>query len=106
MTDRMEAGKICSFYNDPVKQIRDAEALRVADYRRSVTVETGLRWRLHRRRVALQAQVRFLGQRFQGSVGWHQHGAYPVARGHDLGVVAVESGLASRPEATGSASVP
>jgi hypothetical protein len=32
--------------------------LRVAGYRRNVTVETSLGWRAHRRRVALQNKVR------------------------------------------------
>jgi 2-polyprenyl-6-methoxyphenol hydroxylase-like FAD-dependent oxidoreductase len=54
----MAAGKIGRFYDDPVKQSSDAEALRVAGYRRNVTVETSLGWRAHRRRVALQNKVR------------------------------------------------
>jgi 2-polyprenyl-6-methoxyphenol hydroxylase-like FAD-dependent oxidoreductase len=57
-SDGMAASKIGQFYDDPVKQSSDAEALRVAGYRRDVTVETSLSWRAHRRRVALQNKVR------------------------------------------------
>ena len=57
-TDGMHARKTNQFYDDPMKQSCDAEALRVAAYRRAVTIETGVRWEIHRRRVALQNQLR------------------------------------------------
>lgn len=55
-TDGMPAEKINRFYDDFIKRASDAEALRVAKYRRSATVETSWRWRAHRKRVALQRQ--------------------------------------------------
>ena len=63
MTDWMDATKIQQFYHDPMKQSCDAEALRTANYRRSVTVETSLPWKLHRQRVALQHQLCLLAPR-------------------------------------------
>ncbi len=57
-TTGMDASKIGQFYDDGLKQGSDAEALRVAGYRRAVTIETSLGWRAHRGRVALQ--TRFL----------------------------------------------
>jgi len=57
-TDGMNTSKISKFYDDPIKQSCDAEALRLAGYRRAVTVETGLGWRAHRGRVALQNLIR------------------------------------------------
>ncbi|HEY4191846.1 MAG TPA: NAD(P)/FAD-dependent oxidoreductase [Mesorhizobium sp.] len=44
----MSADKIGEFYADPHKQAADARALQMARYRRSLTVETDLRWRAHR----------------------------------------------------------
>jgi 2-polyprenyl-6-methoxyphenol hydroxylase-like FAD-dependent oxidoreductase len=40
--------RIAEFYDDPVKRACDAEASRIAEYRRSITTDTGLSWRLHR----------------------------------------------------------
>ena len=62
MTEWMGAEKISQFYDDPIKHSCDVEALRVAEYRRSVTTETGLLWKVHRQRVALQNQLRVLVQ--------------------------------------------
>ena len=50
--------KIAAFYADPVKVAADAEALRVAEYRRSVSLETSLGWRLHRTQVLLRRRLR------------------------------------------------
>ena len=68
-TDWMKLEKINQFYDDPIKRSCDAEALRVADYRRAVTVETGVRWKLHRQRVALQNQLLRLAQRRKSPQG-------------------------------------
>jgi hypothetical protein len=53
----MGAAKISTFYNDPVKRACDAKALHDAEYRRSVSTETGLAWRLHRTRVQIMTRV-------------------------------------------------
>jgi len=73
-TDGMGVSKIGQFYDDPMKRSGDAEALRAAGYRRAVTVETSLRWRAHRSRVALQNKVRsqlakLAGPRQEGQAG-------------------------------------
>ncbi len=73
-TDGMAASKIGQFYDDDIKQSSDAEALRVAGYRRAVTVETSLGWRAHRGRVALQTRVlsglaRLATRRHSGQIG-------------------------------------
>jgi 2-polyprenyl-6-methoxyphenol hydroxylase-like FAD-dependent oxidoreductase len=47
-TPGMAAAKIGEFYDDPQKRAADAHSLEMARYRRSLTVETNLRWRLHR----------------------------------------------------------
>jgi 2-polyprenyl-6-methoxyphenol hydroxylase-like FAD-dependent oxidoreductase len=47
-TEGMDAEKIASFYDDPVKQACDAWSLAKAVSFRKVTVETGLYWRAHR----------------------------------------------------------
>ena len=41
--------KIAQFYSDSEKLAVDAEAMRLAHYRRSLTVDPSLRWNLHRR---------------------------------------------------------
>lgn len=48
-TPGMGRDKIAAFYDDPVKQAVDGHAIELANYRRSLTVETGLRWSAHRR---------------------------------------------------------
>jgi 2-polyprenyl-6-methoxyphenol hydroxylase-like FAD-dependent oxidoreductase len=50
-TPGMGAAKLSSFYDDPVKQACDTKTLHDAEYRRSVSTETTLKWRLHRTRV-------------------------------------------------------
>jgi 2-polyprenyl-6-methoxyphenol hydroxylase-like FAD-dependent oxidoreductase len=61
-SEGMGSGKINQFYDDPAKLSCDEECLRIANYRRSLTTETRLRWKLHRRRLALQNQLRRLAQ--------------------------------------------
>jgi len=48
-TPGMGKEKIRNFYSDPIKQALDAEAIRMAHYRRSLTVDRSLRWDFHRR---------------------------------------------------------
>ena len=48
-TPGMGRQKIAAFYDDPAKRAVDAHAIELANYRRSLTVETGLRWSTHRR---------------------------------------------------------
>jgi len=67
-TPGMAAEKIAHFYDDPVKQAADDRAARLAEYRRSLTVETGLRWQVHRRQV--YARPRLLGWIEQTSPQW------------------------------------
>ncbi|MDN5926920.1 MAG: FAD-dependent monooxygenase [Hyphomicrobiales bacterium] len=47
-TSGMPASKIAAFYDDAEKQAADKSSLRLAEYRRSLTVATGLRWRTRR----------------------------------------------------------
>jgi 2-polyprenyl-6-methoxyphenol hydroxylase-like FAD-dependent oxidoreductase len=49
-TGGMGREKIAQFYRDPVKLAVDADAMRLAHYRRSLTVDPGLRWNLERRK--------------------------------------------------------
>jgi 2-polyprenyl-6-methoxyphenol hydroxylase-like FAD-dependent oxidoreductase len=56
-TPGMGADKIAQFYDDPIKRAADARAARLADYRRSLTVDTGLGWEIHRRQVFLRRRV-------------------------------------------------
>lgn len=48
-TPGMRKDKIQAFYSDPVKRATDSEALHMAGYRRSFTVDRSLRWQFHRR---------------------------------------------------------
>jgi 2-polyprenyl-6-methoxyphenol hydroxylase-like FAD-dependent oxidoreductase len=54
MTPDMAVEKINAFYDDPVKQVCDAQATHTAHYRRALTTGTELRWILHRRRLQMQ----------------------------------------------------
>jgi 2-polyprenyl-6-methoxyphenol hydroxylase-like FAD-dependent oxidoreductase len=47
-TSGMPASKIAAFYDDTEKQAVDQNSLRLAEYRRSLTVATDLRWRTRR----------------------------------------------------------
>lgn len=57
-TEGMSKDKIARFYSDPVKRACDTQAAHDAEYRRSVTIESGIRWRIHRHRVNLRRRVR------------------------------------------------
>jgi 2-polyprenyl-6-methoxyphenol hydroxylase-like FAD-dependent oxidoreductase len=48
-TPGMGVDKIRNFYSDPIKQATDNNAMRMAHYRRSLTVDRSLRWDFHRR---------------------------------------------------------
>jgi 2-polyprenyl-6-methoxyphenol hydroxylase-like FAD-dependent oxidoreductase len=48
-TPGMDTAKIATFYDDPEKQAMDARALAMADFRRSLTIDTGLAWTARRR---------------------------------------------------------
>ncbi len=56
-TPGMGAAKIATFYDDPVKQACDFKTLHDAEYRRSVSTETTLRWRMHRSRVHVMERL-------------------------------------------------
>ena len=56
-TPGMGTEKIRNFYSDPVKQATDAEAMRMAHYRRSLTVNRSLRWHFHRRQHFTRRRV-------------------------------------------------
>ena len=84
-TAGMGTDKIGAYYANPVKVSADAEALRVAEYRRFVTVETGLFWRLHRQRVKIQNALRAMlaswpwqGGRWRSRNLWTQSGMAPT----------------------------
>jgi 2-polyprenyl-6-methoxyphenol hydroxylase-like FAD-dependent oxidoreductase len=64
----MSAAKIGEFYDDPQKQAADAHALQMARYRRSLTVETDLRWRAHRLFLLLRRRLMSRIERFAPSV--------------------------------------
>jgi len=57
-TPGMGQAKIATFYDDPIKCACDAQAAHDAEYRRSVSTEDGLRWRVHRQQVYLRRRVR------------------------------------------------
>jgi 2-polyprenyl-6-methoxyphenol hydroxylase-like FAD-dependent oxidoreductase len=56
-TPGMNAAKIASFYDDPVKRACDAKALHDAEYRRALSTETTLRWQAHRARVRVMENL-------------------------------------------------
>lgn len=60
-TPGMSAAKISSFYDDPVKRACDDKALHDSEYRRAVSTELTVGWRLHRVRV----------RAIETLVGWH-----------------------------------
>jgi hypothetical protein len=53
----MGAEKISQFYDDPVKRRSDEQALKAAHYRRSLTVDTSLPWKLRRGRSLLRRRT-------------------------------------------------
>jgi 2-polyprenyl-6-methoxyphenol hydroxylase-like FAD-dependent oxidoreductase len=62
-TPGMGASKITTFYDDPVKRACDAKAMHDSEYRRAVSTETSLAWRMHRMRV----------QAMEGLFSWRRH---------------------------------
>jgi 2-polyprenyl-6-methoxyphenol hydroxylase-like FAD-dependent oxidoreductase len=56
-TPGMSATKIAAFYDDPEKQAMDTHCLERADFRRNLTIETGLRWQTRRRIHFARRQV-------------------------------------------------
>lgn len=56
-TPGMAASKISTFYNDPVKQACDNKAMHDSEYRRRVSTETTLGWRMHRARVGVMQRL-------------------------------------------------
>ena len=56
-TPGMDETKIAAFYDDPQKAAMDAHALAQAEFRRSFTIDTSLRWQARR-------QAQFLRRRF------------------------------------------
>jgi 2-polyprenyl-6-methoxyphenol hydroxylase-like FAD-dependent oxidoreductase len=44
----MPAAKIAAFYDDPEKRAMDMHGLQLADFRRNLTIDTGLRWQARR----------------------------------------------------------
>ena len=53
----MDKHKIAQFYRDPVKRAVDADAMRLAHYRRSLTIDPSLRWNLHRRQHFMRRRI-------------------------------------------------
>lgn len=56
-TPGMGAEKIGAFYDDPVKRAMDELALEQSQYRRSLTVDTSLPWRVRRQAMFLRRRV-------------------------------------------------
>jgi 2-polyprenyl-6-methoxyphenol hydroxylase-like FAD-dependent oxidoreductase len=55
--DGVGSRKIAQFYADPVKRRADGRSIRLAHYRRSLTVDDSLRWKVHRGRAYLRRRV-------------------------------------------------
>src|SRR5262249_36974963 len=53
----MAADKIAAFYTDRAKLRADTHASRLAEYRRSLTVDDSLVWTLHRRQAFLRRRL-------------------------------------------------
>ena len=78
----MGLAKIREFYQDRAKQEADHRALRLAHYRRSLTLDSGLRWTVHRNQVLLRR--RMLG--WVRDLRWSQasaNTAREASRGHN-----------------------
>jgi 2-polyprenyl-6-methoxyphenol hydroxylase-like FAD-dependent oxidoreductase len=56
-TAGMGKEKIAQFYRDPVKQAMDADAMRLAHYRRSLTIDPSIRWNLRRRQHFMRRRL-------------------------------------------------
>lgn len=57
-SEGMGSAKIAAFYDDPVKRACDNQAAHDAEYRRSVSTETGLAWKFHRQHVYVRRRLR------------------------------------------------
>jgi 2-polyprenyl-6-methoxyphenol hydroxylase-like FAD-dependent oxidoreductase len=53
----MDKEKIAQFYRDPVKRAADADAMRLAHYRRALTIDPSLRWNLQRRQHFMRRRI-------------------------------------------------
>lgn len=62
-TPGMSAGKLASFYQDSHKQACDAKALHDSEYRRRVSTELSLGWRMHRARVHTMERLQAMRHR-------------------------------------------
>lgn len=78
-TPGMPMEKVAEFYDDPVKQASDDQATHTAHYRRALATETGLGWKIHRRRLQVQGFVRGIAQRGASGVQASPAFAGPVA---------------------------
>lgn len=56
-TSGMDDYKIAAFYDDPEKLAMDAYALSQAEYRRSLTIETGIKWEARRQAQFLRRRL-------------------------------------------------
>jgi hypothetical protein len=69
----MEAGKIAQFYADPVKQRSDRRAIRLSNYRRSLTMENSWTWDMHRRQAFLRRKIiGWVRNTYSGQLGFHR----------------------------------
>jgi 2-polyprenyl-6-methoxyphenol hydroxylase-like FAD-dependent oxidoreductase len=82
-TPGLAAAKIGAFYDDPAKRAFDAEALRVARYRRDLCTQTNLAWQLSRARVHWQRKGRHLARLAVRGAGTLRRGIW-VPPGPDL----------------------
>jgi 2-polyprenyl-6-methoxyphenol hydroxylase-like FAD-dependent oxidoreductase len=64
----MSAEKICQHYDDPVKQAADAHAQYLSKYRRAITMNTGISWRLRRRFMDRLRRAQTIAQQTAESV--------------------------------------
>lgn len=77
-TPGMDESKIAAFYDDPQKAAMDAHALAQAEFRRSFTIDTSLRWQARR-------QAQFLRRRLM-------HGLDRVSPGLAAGIRSLRAG--------------
>ena len=80
------AGRLAQFYDDPVKRACDAEAVRIAEYRCSITTDTSLLWRLYRAGVHA---YRVMRGRIVHARGNRQGASAPMAPALDTAPVSV-----------------
>jgi 2-polyprenyl-6-methoxyphenol hydroxylase-like FAD-dependent oxidoreductase len=52
-----ESGEIAQFYDDPVKRAADGRSIRLAHYRRSLTIDDSLGWKARRGQVFLRRRM-------------------------------------------------